>query len=52
MDRNKLIPIFEMLRKDTLNHEEASKKIETIFNCYKEKKKKEFYIPKKTICPR
>ena len=41
MDRNKLIPIFEMLRKDTLNHEEASKKIETIFNCYKEKKEKE-----------
>lgn len=51
MDRNKLIPIFEMLRKDTLNHEEASKKIETIFNCYKEKKEKGILYSKEDYMP-
>lgn len=51
MDRDKLIPIFEMLRNDTINHEEASKKIEIIFNCYKEKKEKGILYSKEDYMP-
>lgn len=51
MDRDKLIPIFEMLRNDTINHEEAAKKIEIIFNCYKEKKEKGILYSKEDYMP-
>ena len=50
-DREKLIPIFEILRNDNIEHEEAAEKIKTIFNYHKSKKEKNILYSKNDYMP-